>query len=263
MTDDADDLDRRLARLFEAGRREDPEDHPAPEKLSAYQVNELPPEEADAIQEHLVQCAFCTDLLLELERFLEPEEEDRAREGVADLGAEVGWRKVRAEMGWVGKRQEPTVEVSRLRRSLRVFQALAAVLLAGVVGLSFYSLHVREERKTRRFDPNPVSASVPSNQGVRSGVEPTVIELPRGKETRVFLTLEGSGDEFPEFRADIRRKGGRSLSSVPGLELQDGVFRFTMDSEGLESGAYDIEVYGLRNGNPVQVGQYTIQIERR
>jgi Putative zinc-finger len=259
VTDDADDLDRRLARLFETGRREDPKEHPAPEKLSAYQANELPPEEADAIQEHLVQCAFCTDLLLELKSFLEPAEEDRAREGVADLGAEVGWRKVRAEMDW---REEPApVEVSRLRRRLWAFQAIAAVLLAGVVGLSVYSWQVRE--KARRFDPNPVSASVPSNLGTRSGVEPTVIQLPRGTETRVLLTLEGSDVEYPEFRADIRRKGGRSASRVPGLQLRDGVFRFTMDSEGLEPGTYDIEVYGLRNGNPIQVGQYTIQIERR
>jgi Putative zinc-finger len=259
VTDDADDLDRRLARLFEADRREDPGDHPVPEKLSAYQANELRPEEADAIQEHLVQCAFCTELLLDLQSFLEPEEEDRTREGVADLGAEAGWRKVREEMRW---REEPAAaEMSRLKRRLRVFQALAAVLLVGVVGVSFYSVHVRQ--KIRRFDPNPVSASVPSNLETRSGVEPTVIELPKGRETRILLTLEGSGVKYPEFRADIHSKEGHSLSTVPGLELQDNVFRLTMDSEGLESGLYEIDVYGLGHGNPVRVGQYTIQINRR
>ena len=259
MIDDADDLDRRLFPLFEAGRREDPEDHPAPEKLSAYQAKELPPEEAEAIQEHLVQCTFCTDLLLDLQRFLEPEEEDRPREGVADLGAEMGWRKVREEVGW---REEPaSADVSRLRRRLRGFQALAAVLLVGVAGLSFYSLHVRQE--ARRFDPNPVLAFVLSNQGARSGAEPTVIELPRGKETRVLLNLEGGEDEYPEFRADIRRKGGSAFLSVSGLELQGNALRFTMDSEGLEPGIYDIEAYGLRNGNSVRIGQYTIRIVRR
>lgn len=259
MTDDADDLeDRRLARLFGAGHQEDPKEHPAPEKLSAYHAKELPPEEAGAIQEHLLQCAFCTDLLLDLQRFLEPEEEDLPRKGVADLGAEVGWRKVRAEMGW--QEELAAVEVSRLRKSLKAFQALAAILLVGM-GLSFYSLHIRQ--KARRFEANPVPASVPSNLGVRSAVEPTVIELPQGRETRVLLTLEGSDADYPEFRAEIRRKDGQSLARVPGLELQDSVFRLTMDSEGLESGAYDIEVYGLREGNSVQVGQYTIQIERR
>jgi hypothetical protein len=262
VTDDADNLDRRLARLFEAGDREDPEDHPAPEKLSAYQASELPPKEADAIQEHLVQCAFCTDLLLDLQRFLEPEDEDPAREGVADLGTEAGWRKVREEMGWRGRPAEPAPahEVYRLRRTVRGLQALAAVLLVGVVGLSVYSLRVRQE--ARRFDPNPVSALVTSNLGSR-GIEPTVIELPEGEETRVLVTLEGSDEEYPEFRADIRRREDRSVLSVPGLRLQDGVFRFTMGSEGLEPGVYDIEVCGLRKGNPVQVGQYTIQIMRR
>jgi hypothetical protein len=135
--------------------------------------------------------------------------------------------------------------------------------VVGVAGLSAYSLHVRQERMARRFDPNPVSESVLSDLGVRSEVEPTVIELPRGKETRILLTLEGSDDEYPEFRADIRRKGGRILGSVSGLKLQDSVLKFTMDSAGLESGIYEIELHGLGERSPAPVEHYTFQIVRR
>lgn len=266
MTDD--DQYRQFARLFAEGRRrEEPEEHPDSKKLSAYEASALPPEEADAVLEHLAHCRYCTGRLLDLKRLLEPEEEDRPRrEEVADLRAETVWRKVRAEMGW-GEEEEPreeaAAEVSRMRRRLQVFQALAAVLLVGVVGLSFYSWHITQERKARRFDPNPVRVSVLSNLGTRGGEEPAVAELPRDKETRVLLTLEGSEVEYPEFRADIRRRGGPSLPSVSGLELQEGVFRFAMDSEGLESGIYDIEVYGLGKGPPTRMGQYTLKIVRR
>ena len=262
MTDDADDLDRRLARLFEAGRREDPEEHPSPEKLSAYQANELPPGEADAIQEHLAECTLCAELLLDLQRFLEPVEEERP--GVTDLAAEAEWRKVRKEMGWEGRKslEAPAAEVSRLRRSLRAFQTMAAMLLAGVVGLSLYALHVRAELKAPR--PNTVSEFVPSKEGVRStDLEPALIELPRGEKGGVTLTLEGGdGPDYPEYRAEIRRRRGESLPSVTGLQRQDNDFGLTLDAEGLEPGLYEIEVYGLGKGPPVLVEKYAIQVER-
>ena len=161
MTDNFDDLDRRLARLFEASRREGPEEHPAPEKLSAYQANELPPEEADDIQEHLIQCTFCTDLLLNLERFLEPSEEDSAPKGVVDLGTELGWRKVQTEVGW----KELPGEVSRLRKHLRVLQAIAAALLIGTMGLAAYAFRLHEDLKAPQVTFLALSPS--SSNGVR------------------------------------------------------------------------------------------------
>ncbi len=160
MTNDDDELDRRIIRLFEKGHRiKRPEEHPVPEKLSAYQANELPPEEADDIQEHLIQCVFCTDLLLDLECFLEPSEEDSAREGVFDLGTEAGWRKLQAEIGW-GK---SSVEVSRLRRRLRVLQAIAAALLVGTTGLSVYVFGLHENLE----DPQQIFLTMSLPSGVR------------------------------------------------------------------------------------------------
>lgn len=260
MSDDAD-LDRRLARLFEEGRRrDDPEDHPAPEKLSAYHAKELPLEEAGAIQEHLVQCAFCTDLLLDLEGFLEPKEEEE-REGVADLGTEAGWRKVREEMGWTG--EPAAVDVSRLRRSLRAFQALAAVLLVGVVGVSLYSLHLLQERKTPRV--NSISSFVPNSEGLRaSEVEPELIELPHGEETSLTLTLDDHDvTEYPEYHAEIRHKRGQVLLTLNGLRRQSEGFNFTIDSQGFEPGIYEIELHGLGKGPPARVGYYVFKIERK
>lgn len=249
MTDDADDLDRRLARQFEAGRREDPEDHPAPEKLSAYQANELPAEESDRIQEHLVQCAFCTDLLLDLERFLEPEEEG-AREGVADLGAEAGWRKVRAEVGW---REEPAAaEMSRLKRRLRVFQRLAAVFLVGIAGLSIYVVLLRQEIKTAE---TPVSASLINQIGSRSVEEETdTLEASPG-DSIVFILYalpELSGD----LQVEIHGEDGKTVWSRSGLMKRGEYLAFRVSPKVLEPGLYEIRA--LAKGRIV--GEYLVKI---
>ena len=233
MIDDADDLDRGLALRFqEGGRREDPEDHPSPEKLSAYQAKELPPEESDRIQEHLVQCGFCTDLVLDLQGFLEPQEEEPARKGVADLGTEAGWRKLKDEMKWTGR----TEEVSRLKRTVRQLQALAAVLLVGALGASLFSWRVLQEMKAPRV--NSISAFVTSNQGLRATeVEPKLIELPRGEETSLTLSLDSDGiAEYSEYRAEIRRRRAPDVLIVlPGLRKQDDSFTFTMSSKELDA----------------------------
>jgi len=251
---DADELDRRLARLFGEGRhREDLPEHPSPEKLSAYQANELPPEEEDAIQEHLVECSLCTELLLDLQRFLEPAEEERP--GVADLAAEAEWRKVRKEMGWEGeKRQEaPAADVSRLRRSLRAFQAMAAVLLVGVLGLSVYALRLREEVGTSEA---LVSSSPLNVLGKRSGPEEDVETLEVSPGDVVVFTLHDLREASGEFRVEIHDTSGKTVWSLSGLRKRDNYLAFKVSSKVLKSGPYVIvAVSGSRS-----VGEYPVKI---
>jgi len=214
VTDDADDLDRRLARLFEEGRRrEDPEDHPAPEKLSAYHAKELPPEEADAIQEHVVQCAFCTGLLLDLESFLKPQEEE-AREGVADLGTEAGWRKLREEMGWRERREEPAAEVARLRRRLRVIQRWAAVFLVGILGLSAYTLRLWKEARASET----LVSSTPTNEIGKRGIPEEEVEtLKVSPGDSIVFTLFDLRKSSGECQVEILDAGGKRVWSRSGL----------------------------------------------
>lgn len=261
MTDDADDLDRRLARLFEEGRRrEDPEDHPAPEKLSAYQAGELPPEEADAIQEHLVQCAFCTDLLLDLEGFLEPQEEEEEREGVADLGTEAGWRKLREEMGWKGRQGEPTAEPSQQRRRFRAFQTIAALLLVGVLGAFLYHQHSLQTLRDRPVVEEFVRYD--QNYRAKKGQE---IRLPSQEKVNVTLLLDGSGLNEPSgghFRVEVRHKGEAVLDRDVRLK-DENLALSDIPSEDLKPGTYTIEVYEAGKEPPVLLRQYTIQVKRK
>lgn len=241
MTDDADELDRRLARLFEEGRRrEDPEDHPAPEKLSAYQAKELPPEEADAIQEHLVQCAFCTDLLLDLASFLEPQEEEGNREGVADLAAEAGWRKVRAELPPV-RTTSASVD-RRLPPAWITWVASAAAVLGLVVGWTSYRKAVQLET-TPITDLTPTTVISQENQKGPDTTEPTLLKLGR---VAAFETL--SDHPYPRYRLIFRDQRGQVQKSVEDSEDDDGKITMFLPNRFLPPGLYKVEVVGLGRG---------------
>lgn len=81
---------RLLAR--EARLRPDAGWHPSPEELTAYRDDRLPAPRDARVCLHLGVCFDCPDLLLLLERFLEPLPED----GALDTAA--SWRELRRQI---------------------------------------------------------------------------------------------------------------------------------------------------------------------
>jgi hypothetical protein len=255
VTDDADELDRRLARLFEEGHRgEDPTDHPSPEKLSAYQANELPPEEADEIQEHLTECSLCTELLLDLQRFLEPEEEDRSQEGVADFGAEAGWRELRGKMEWKRESEShdtPGAEMSRLRKSLRRLQAVAAIILVGLVGLSVYALRLRQEV---RASETLVSVSLINAIGARGEEDAETLKASSGDS--IVFTLFNPRGPSREYRVEIRDAKGRTVWGRSGLPMREDYLAFPVPPKTLGPGSYEVRIFAENH----IAGRYFVKI---
>jgi len=145
VSDETSDLDGMLGFLAEEGRqRNDPEEHPDPETLTAYQANELSPEEDERIQDHLAVCGHCTELLLDLEEFLQPEVV--TEEAASDFEAAADWRRLRAAAEEAQKPGRPVHRDGgdkRTLRSLRIFQALAAGLGTLVVGLVIHTARFR------------------------------------------------------------------------------------------------------------------------
>ncbi len=260
MNDDTADVDRLFARLAAEGAHRDPDDHPAPEKLSAYLANELSPEEDNVLQEHLTQCTLCTELLLDLQRFLELPAEDLPREGVADFETVAGWRELKGRMGEGAKVGEVS-KPGRLRRtfgSLKVAYGLAAVLALAVVGLTLHTMPPRQE-------PSPADAEsvfLPSSMGVRGGdgLEKTVEfrSSQRAKVPLVFETLEGSA--FPRYRLKIRRRSGHEVLRHEDIERSDEGLTWKLAPDTLADGHYDIELQGIGPGAPVPLGKYRLNI---
>jgi hypothetical protein len=216
-------------------------DHPSPEELSAYQANELSPEREDAIQEHLAGCSLCTGALLDLHRFLDPPEEDRPREGVADFETAAEWRELRERMRGeaAGQRKPESGRDDRLVRTLRAFQTLAAVLGALVVGQLLYG--VWHSSRPLQFLPEK-TLSITENRGPGSLAEeirpPIALRIP-------------TGVDYPVYRIEILAEDGRRLYSA---KTSFSEIILPLNRGDLAAGVYKIHVWGLKDGRPESIG---------
>jgi hypothetical protein len=246
VSDEIQDLDEMLGFLAEdGGRRRDPEEHPSPETLTAYQANELSPEEDERIQNHLAVCQHCTELLLDLEEFLKPP--TVAAERAADFEAAADWRRLREGMGRETEkpqsfRMESGEKDYRLVRSLRLYQILAAVLGTLAVGLAFHAtrLHVGPEILV----PSPHSVYFATTRSADPSEKRIEIRLPCALP---FAT----SSEYPKYRIEIVAGDGPPSYSVD-TSLSEGIIALKTDS--LKPGDYEIRLSGLRDGISEPIG---------
>jgi hypothetical protein len=245
MSDEIQDLDEMLGFLAEDGRqRRDPEEHPSPEELSAYQANELTPEQDERIQNHLAVCQHCTELLLDLEEFLKPPV--AAAEPVADFEAAADWKRLREGMAPVAGKPEPLRAKAyeqpdhRYLKSLRMYRALAAVLGLVVVGLSLYTVRPPGEPEIL---PPPRSIDFETTRG-SSVVEPMKVRLP-------FSLGFYSASRYPSYRIEIVDIEGKlrysrdTILSAGLIPLQQGF---------LPPGEYEVRFSGLKDGKSEPIG---------
>jgi hypothetical protein len=258
VSDEIEDLDEMLGFLGERGRnRRDPEEHPSPEQLSAYQAGELTPEEDLRIQDHLAVCGHCTELLLDLEELLGPPAVAAA--SAADFEAAADWKRLREGMGREEKepnvrRREAPERSGRLARSLRAFQTLAAVLGLLVAGLSWQL--VRTQRPS-------LLAPIPQKTldfSQTRGVEPSeTLRLPRALG---FFT--GTYDPGYSFKVEITAASGRRVYSAGPYRKEDlDKLILPLQTGSLAPGNYTIRLYGLRDGQPAEPIGAPVQLVNR
>jgi hypothetical protein len=212
------------------------EDHPTPEELSAYQAGELTPEQSDAIQEHLAGCELCTEVLLDLHRFLDLPPEDRPREGVVDLQTETEWRALRAKLPLGGQ-----------RRSIGSFAAVAAILLAAI---GFFVLSRGGSPRYQTLDPY---------NGYRGSNKVQTVYLP------VILRLKPVSDQsFPQYQANLQTRARTRIQNFPGLEQTSSYdIEIPLNKRDLDPGEYTIDLFGIRNGTSTLVGTYVFKVIAR
>jgi hypothetical protein len=233
LSDETSDLDEMLGFLGEEGRDlRDPEEHPSPEVLTAYQANELSQEEDERIQSHLAQCRHCTEMLLELEAFLQPADREAAAPA-ADFEMAADWRKLRSRMR--GQKRQ-------------LAYAMAAVLLLAVVGLSIYALS-REPERFATLDP------LNSTRGPAEAIE--VVELP------VTLVLRSPAESsYPEYRAELRDDHGGLIRQLSHLrESRPSEVEIPLGSRDLDPGEYRVKLLGVTDRGADPVGEYVFKVK--
>jgi hypothetical protein len=246
MIEDPNPLDRLLDELAEAGNRQpDPADHPSGERLSAYAARELSTGEELEVQEHLAVCRRCRDLLLDFASFVETPL-DGPREGVADLTAAAEWRALRERME--PDALEPRGETKpperdyRPLRSLHLFQTLAAVLGALVIGLTVYAVRAHRGPEILRAS-DPMSFEV--TRSIGEAEKPIEVHLPCGLR---FFTLP----RYESYRLEIRDRDG-GLKYSPETNLSDGIF--PLERHALAPGDYEVRLLGLKDHQAEPIGK--------
>jgi hypothetical protein len=217
----------------------DPLEHPDPDRLYAYQAEELTPAEELEIQEHLAVCSHCTELLLDVQSFSMPSTQEEA--GLSEFEQAAGWRTLRARLDQDGF-------FTRGRRPRHRVAAVAALFLLAVVGLSIYTL-TREAPEVRTLDP------LESHRGGPSEVES--VRLP------VLLVLRSPSEiSYPEYQAEIHDLAGRTVRSVSGLR-QNKTFEvgLKLGRADLPPGEYRVTLLGLRNGR-TEIAEYSLRIQK-
>jgi hypothetical protein len=223
----------------------DPEEHPNPDRLYAYQANELTPEEDQEIQEHLAVCGHCTELLLDIQCFTTPPVQEEA--GLSEFEQAAGWRQLRARLD-----QDGFFTRSRRRWRHNRIAAVAAVFVLAILGLSIYSL-------TRRAEPGPSQTLDPLDSHRGAPSEVAEVKLP------VTLVLRSPAETpYEEYRAEIRDLAGRSGGTFSGLKQNTSFeVELKLHRGDLPSGEYRLDLLGLRNGRPKKVAEYGFRIPKQ
>lgn len=244
MSDDTGELAKLLARLDAEGHGM--EEHPPSERLSAYQADELPPEEQAVVKEHLESCSFCRGRVHDLERLLSPLPEDLPVVGIADFETAAEWRRLQRKLEPLG---------TRPRRAFATLGYSLAAVLAVVLGWASYRIAVLERQlATPITDLRPTTFESP---GSRRGNVATPQPFHPGN-VAVFETH--SDYPFRMYRLIFRDETGRIRRSVEDREEEDGTITLLLPQHFLRPGLYHVEVVGLAGGSVIPIRDFEVRI---
>ena len=231
--------------------------------LAAYQAGELSAAEEDTLQEHLLGCRECTDLLLALDELHRPEEGEPVPAGELEAVWEGLAEKLPPREAAPAPLPFSRPGPSRpAPSSPRWLQALAASLAAGVIGLSLWTAQLRrtvDELSQPQLNA-PVEDLFPSP--VRGGPPPGVVEVAPG--TRFFtlvLTPAGEG-AFEDHEVEIARPDGSLVWRGTGLRPNRyGSFSLTLSRRLVGEGEYRLRLFGIKTGGREEVGTYRLKVQ--
>lgn len=246
-------LDEDLRRVA-AARSRGLEGHPSPQELLDYHFDALPPEEADALQDHLSLCRECAQVVLDLAAFARPDADETPS---AALGSE--WNRLQERLG--RERRETPPRPKSTSKTGRLPWALAASLLM-ILGLLGWNWKLRE--LTQPHADVIVAVLSPRTPGMeRSPEAPVQVEVPR-KRSRVHLRLNlGDLRSFPDYRLELADPNGGVLWEDSDVVRQpDGAFVLDLPVSLVEPKVYTVRLYGQSGGDRVPLAEYSFEVVR-
>jgi len=247
-------------------------EHPDAETLAAYHARELPEEEERRVQDHLLVCRECAELLLDLEGLGDP-----------DFGQDVEIPAGTDEALWERLRQEirddprPTLRAEAAPATVVPFaprrrnapppwmSALAAALLVAVIGLSVWVASLRQTvRDLSLPEVNaPVLEPVLSGIGQREGgPAPAAEEVSSGVRLFALILSPVRRGDFQDYDVEISRAGGGVVRRETGLRPNAyGSFSLIETRSSLGPGDYQIRLFGIGSGGQREnLGEYALRV---
>jgi hypothetical protein len=245
-------------------------DHATADELAAYHAGELPPAEEARVQDHLLRCEECTELLLDLDALQnDPGFGSERPAPAAEIDAV--WSHIRAQeppRSAVPSTAPPALqtprELPRRAGGTRWLQALAAALLVAVAGLSVWVVQLRSalDGLSQPQVNAPVTDLTPGGPRNSEG-GPVTLRLPPGVRVFTLVLNPSSPREYEAYGVTIERADGGAVWSGDGLEKNAfGSFSVAVPRSLVPDSAYRIRLWGQERGHREPLGEYSLIVAR-
>ena len=239
---------RALRAHFNASR-EPRGQHPAAEDLVAYRSEALGKEQERQVRDHLVICAECSELLLDL---AELEDTGGLTGTVSEFEIEAAWNRQRDRIlpSHLVRKRWPGQKVGWL-------VAACLALVAGTLGMQLRELR----QASALLYAQDLPRVIVNGSKVRGlGDELPVLRFEPGKPGLLLFLLD-KDLPFESFRAEFLTTNGKPLFIRDGLSASENLLLVLVKTELLTSGKIRVAVSGSRGGRFVPVEEYELQIE--
>ncbi|MES1241385.1 MAG: zf-HC2 domain-containing protein [Acidobacteriota bacterium] len=229
--------------------------HLEPEEIADYHNGRLSPADERRVQDHLVACRECSELLLDLQNFGDPA--FGSHEVLPDRAGEQVWEGVRKEIQPPNvvpfRREKPRAETTRWLRSLAAMLLLSTLALSGWV----VSLRGRLETVSSPQANTPVVDLYPTN--VVRGEKGTlpVPELAEDTEWITVVLRAPRLSTYKDYGIEVVRANGSVAWRKDGLKPAYSSFSLSLPRDWI--GDHYVRLVGIGpQGERTTIGEYAL-----
>ncbi|MDH3402900.1 MAG: hypothetical protein OEP45_04725 [Acidobacteriota bacterium] len=254
MNETTEELRREIAAAVAPDVQRAGTGHPHADELIAYRLGRSSEGRAADLQEHLLACGECTELLLDLEAFVTVEE--ASADAPASFETAAGWRSLRG----------------RLRGSSAATSwRLAAALALAVVGLSGWALLERSTARETRLamarlslpQPDvPIVDLYPDSVQRGSSAAATEIVVPPGAAYVTAVLALPDPPAAAGFEAQIEDGAGRTVWRGAVRISEHGTFTLGLPARLFDGGSLRIHLLAVDGETRERIETYPLSVAR-
>ncbi|HEX6899122.1 MAG TPA: zf-HC2 domain-containing protein [Thermoanaerobaculia bacterium] len=230
----------------------DPTVHATEDEIASYHAGTLPPDEEARVQDHLLECSECTELLLGLDELTLEDDDPAPSEEVR-----AAWEDLRSRLPAAAAPPLPApLPYPRPRRQPAWLPALAAGLAAAVVGLGVWNVSLQGKMdELSRPDVNSQFVELSSSTFRGEGTADAPVLKPQGRLVTLALRPDNPRG-FADYEVELAGADGTVIWSGKGLRRQEsGYFFLTLPRRLLERGDR-LRLWGIEEGRREPLGEH-------